>query len=304
MPNIIRIQKTKDYFVASNKPFNDKNLSFGARGILAYILSKPDNWEIRSQDLYKQSPAGRAAVDRMLKELMDNGYMRRGRENDEKGYLHWVTIVYEDRTQNPDWNPPNAENRAIGEKQEGIEEITPEIPEPIAENRAIGEPNVEKPIAEKTAIGKLSNILSTKTTQNTEITPNGVSDKSLPGDKPKKEKPQKSIDKPGPRKKLMGAFTSATNMCMPKNKKTAGFWWSQIAEIEHIIGGDVSLGQELIAETVKDMRRDKLSIGGPQSIINLVRDKASARASPNGNNGKHYDEATLKRIREIEDMPV
>jgi len=41
--SIIRVKKDKGYFVASNKPFNNKNLSWEARGILGYLLSKPDD---------------------------------------------------------------------------------------------------------------------------------------------------------------------------------------------------------------------------------------------------------------------
>lgn len=128
-------------------------------------------------------------------------------------------------------------------------------------------------------------------------TPNGVSDKSLSEEKSKKP------NEPGPRKKLMGAFLNAANMSIPRNKKTEGFWWSQITDIEGVVNdtlnGDVSCGQQLIADVVKAMRRDKLSIGGPQSIVNLFRDKASARASPNGNHANDLSEQQLKQIQEF-----
>lgn len=292
MPNIIRVQKTKDYFVASNKPFNDENLSFGARGILAYILSKPDDWEIRSQDLYRQSPAGRAAIDRMIRELIDNGYMRRDRENDDKGYLRWVTVVYEDRNQNPDWEPPNVENQAIGENQEEVEEIAEEIPEPIAENQAIGEP-----IAEKTTIGKPSNILSTENTQNTKTTPKGV------GEKPPKSEKQKASQE------MFGALTSVCRVDLsllrngtrgkfnqaekkmrekgykPTDIKDFGDWWYS----EDWRGKQ---DQPPTLEQVRDCWGQFLH----------WRKGGKARASPNGT--KPIDEDKLKRIQEIRDMPV
>ena len=102
---IIRVKKKKnDYFMALNAPFNDENLSFGARGVLAYLLSKPDDWQVFNEDLYSQSPASRTAVDRMLKELKDNGYLRRFQVPNEKGHRVWVTEIYEDREMNPKWN--------------------------------------------------------------------------------------------------------------------------------------------------------------------------------------------------------
>ena len=121
--------------------------------MLAYILSKPDDWTIRMSDLYNESPAGRSAVDRMMRELIQHGYVRRHRSNNDLGYLEWVTEVYEDRTQNPEYQP-KAENQTIGRDKE-------EKP--------------AQPKAEKTTIGKPSNILSTENKPSTElVNPNGL----------------------------------------------------------------------------------------------------------------------------------
>jgi hypothetical protein len=55
---IIRVQKNMNYFCASNVPFNDARLSWEARGVMGYFLSKPDNWRVNTTDLWKQSPGG------------------------------------------------------------------------------------------------------------------------------------------------------------------------------------------------------------------------------------------------------
>ena len=125
----IRVErKERDYFSAQNEPFNDARLSFGARGLLAYILSKPNDWEVRNEDLIRQSPAGKAAVLGMLGELKKYGYMNRHRENRAGGYLEWVTVIYEIPSLNPDYQetpendkPPKSDLPTVGKQDFGAD---------------------------------------------------------------------------------------------------------------------------------------------------------------------------------------
>lgn len=73
--SIHRIQKNKNYSMMSNIPLRDARLSFGARGMLAFLLSQPDDWEVSTAHLIKSSPAGKTAVYSMINELVDLGYM-------------------------------------------------------------------------------------------------------------------------------------------------------------------------------------------------------------------------------------
>ncbi|MGB0385812.1 MAG: hypothetical protein ACPGWR_13410 [Ardenticatenaceae bacterium] len=100
---IIRTRKNKNYFVASNDAFNDERLSWGARGILAYLLSKQDTWEVYKEDLYKRSSDKPNRTDRHVKELQECGYIRRYRTHDKEGKFVWLTEVYESPTLNPDF---------------------------------------------------------------------------------------------------------------------------------------------------------------------------------------------------------
>lgn len=98
MSGIIRVKKDARYFVASNEPFYDKELSWEAKGVMAYLLSKPDNWVVRTRDLIRQGPAGEYKVTRILSELKKAGYIRRERYRKEDGTFEWETVVYELRT--------------------------------------------------------------------------------------------------------------------------------------------------------------------------------------------------------------
>lgn len=112
---IYRVKKEARFTVIDNQLATDSRLSFGARGLLVYLLSKPDNWEVRLEDLVKASPAGRTAVSRMIHELEEAGYMRRVQERGEGGtFAHVRTEVYESPQSGfPQTDKPQAENQPL-----------------------------------------------------------------------------------------------------------------------------------------------------------------------------------------------
>lgn len=73
----------------------DARLSWKAKGLAAYLLSKPPGWKIWTSDLIARSTDGRDAVLSGLAELEQCGYLNRERWNDpETGQLRWrKTIV-------------------------------------------------------------------------------------------------------------------------------------------------------------------------------------------------------------------
>lgn len=101
--SIYRVKKNKDFFVASNEPFNDERLSWEARGIMGYLLSKTDGWELREQDLVSKGPAGKHKIKRAVNELKEYGYIRRIRERNADGTFAYVTEIYETPRANPDY---------------------------------------------------------------------------------------------------------------------------------------------------------------------------------------------------------
>ena len=102
--SIIKVVKQQGRFlVASVEIFEDNSLSFGARGLMAYLLTKPEGWEVRRDQLIKSSPAGKVAIQRMINELKQAGYVRRHQENDPiTGKFITITDVYETKALNPD----------------------------------------------------------------------------------------------------------------------------------------------------------------------------------------------------------
>jgi hypothetical protein len=95
--SIIRVQKDKSNpYVMLNKTFlSDDRLSWKSKGILAYLLSKPDNWQVKVYDLVAQSTDGETAVYSGLKELKEFGYLERFAVYEKGKIHHWESIVYE-----------------------------------------------------------------------------------------------------------------------------------------------------------------------------------------------------------------
>jgi hypothetical protein len=93
---IIRTEKNKDYTVIANFALNDNNLSLKAKGLWAYIMTKPDKWNINGRGLAEQLKESRPTINTILKELEEHGYLQRGvvRENNGK-FSQSENILYE-----------------------------------------------------------------------------------------------------------------------------------------------------------------------------------------------------------------
>jgi len=87
-----------NFTILRNSTLEDTRLSWEARGMLAYLLSKPDNWVISTKHLITQSPKARkAAVLSILKELKDNGYLIeiQGRDAETGSFEQVNRIVFD-----------------------------------------------------------------------------------------------------------------------------------------------------------------------------------------------------------------
>ena len=65
----------KNFTMVSNDILNDHRLSGKAKGILSYLLSKPDGWEAKIEDLYKKASDGYSSLRSGIDDLILCGYM-------------------------------------------------------------------------------------------------------------------------------------------------------------------------------------------------------------------------------------
>jgi len=94
--SIVRAPRPESQFTQlRNDVLRDKRLSFRARGILAWILSQPDNWATDADRLAREGTEGRDAIRTALRELRGAGYVVQARRQNDLG--RWVTdtLVYD-----------------------------------------------------------------------------------------------------------------------------------------------------------------------------------------------------------------
>lgn len=94
---IKKIKKEKAFAQISNELINNRELSYKALGILTYILSKPDDWQVYMSDLIRENVDGEKSVRNGLNELIEKKYVQRYRvyDKDTGKVHHWETLVSE-----------------------------------------------------------------------------------------------------------------------------------------------------------------------------------------------------------------
>lgn len=93
---IFKRKREENWTVLPNDLLQDKDLSWEARGLLCYLLSKPKDWTVRKKDLENQSPVGQYAVKTILEELQEARYVRRKKTRNDKGRYEWITWVFDE----------------------------------------------------------------------------------------------------------------------------------------------------------------------------------------------------------------
>lgn len=147
---IVRVAKNGNYVVMNRTALNDKRLSWKAKGIMAYLLSMPDDWVFYMDELMTHAADGRDSFRSGFNELKKAGYVERKPIKDEvtKKIKEWETIVHEIP----------------------IEPLTdiPQVEKPLTGNPQMEKPQVENPTLLNTDINQVLNKPNTDTTTATD----------------------------------------------------------------------------------------------------------------------------------------
>lgn len=69
----------------ANSLIVDKSLSNGAKVLYCYLRSKPNQWKIINSDIENSLNISQDSIAKYFKELLDNGWIERSKEKNEKG---------------------------------------------------------------------------------------------------------------------------------------------------------------------------------------------------------------------------
>ena len=81
MKNIIK----EKFSIITNNIVNDDRISFGAKGVACYLLSKPDGWQFYLIDIQNHSNESLLKVKKYIKELESIGFLIRIKIKNDKG---------------------------------------------------------------------------------------------------------------------------------------------------------------------------------------------------------------------------
>lgn len=83
---IIRSKRNRNFSIIGNDLIGNSSLSFKARGLLIYMLSRPDDWKFYTTELAKRSSKeGISAIRTALEEIEKAGYLIRKKKRKDNG---------------------------------------------------------------------------------------------------------------------------------------------------------------------------------------------------------------------------
>jgi hypothetical protein len=88
-----KLKVAQNYGVVPNAVLNNPNLSFKAKGLFAYLQSKPANWNVSARRICKETKDGRDGILAAMKELEMNGYLVREQTQNKAGQWEWEHVL-------------------------------------------------------------------------------------------------------------------------------------------------------------------------------------------------------------------
>lgn len=83
----------KRFTTVDNAVLNNVNLSWKVKGLFVYLWSQADEWDFYETEVVKHSTDGLSSLKSGLKELEEQGYLKRERQRDDKGHFkenNWI----------------------------------------------------------------------------------------------------------------------------------------------------------------------------------------------------------------------
>lgn len=93
---IKRAKRETNFTMMSNVGLRDKRLSFKAKGLLAYMLSLPDDWIFYEEEITKHSTDGKQSVRTGLKELQQFGYLIKNQSREKGKFAKVDWLLYDE----------------------------------------------------------------------------------------------------------------------------------------------------------------------------------------------------------------
>lgn len=157
-----RQEHNEHYTMIDNAVLGNVNLSWEARGFLAYLLSLPDDWSFSLGGLVKRTGSSRSVILRMLQELQAAGYVVINRHKDSHGRFTRCTWDIYEHAPIPTAEGEKGIKPPTKPTQTNHSSKTPQVDNSTnGENHIVEKPEYGKPEYGKTTIRKNEPLQST-----------------------------------------------------------------------------------------------------------------------------------------------
>ena len=97
--------KAHPYVMIQRETLYDANLTLKAKGLLCFILSKPDDWQVYVRSIADEIKEDKNTVARILNELIAEGYCLRQKHtrNVHGQYIGYDYIFFESKGEKEKW---------------------------------------------------------------------------------------------------------------------------------------------------------------------------------------------------------
>jgi hypothetical protein len=149
---IYRAKRRDQWVMIDQRAVEDVRLSWAARGLLAYLLSRPDDWKVLVNDLKKRGNLKRDGIYKLLRELRSTGYMTYQHTRDAKGRMRGgiYTVSEIPHTALPDTGRPNREPpytaKALGLPNTDVKLTTTTTTKPTTTQETVQESEQGEPV--------------------------------------------------------------------------------------------------------------------------------------------------------------
>lgn len=134
----VKTKKERNYTVLDNTFIQDASLSWKAKGLMTYLLSLPDDWEIHLSEIEKHSTDGKAALRSAINELKEHGYLRAEQKRKDNRFAEMIYVIIE--------NPAEKEKSLFTDFQKTGKQETEKL---NSENRTLQNTNINKVLKEQ-----------------------------------------------------------------------------------------------------------------------------------------------------------
>lgn len=118
MKSIYRTTKDRNnpYVMINKMAITNPKLSMKAKGLFAYFMTLPDDWEVYQKELVKHFTDGKASVAAAILELQNAGYVKKEKIRGKDGkWTGWAFQIFETppRSDYPISENPTSDNRTL-----------------------------------------------------------------------------------------------------------------------------------------------------------------------------------------------